>query len=85
MGRGFQHLLIGSCGSIRTGEELRLWPVQKLPVISQFSAFYHCSLDLRGKNDSVIYRRLIFLTKRTREEGKGGGKEGKGERLPSTS
>lgn len=74
-------MLIGSWGGIRTGEELCLWPVQKLPVISQISAFYLCSLDLRGKNDSVIYRRLIVLTQKTREEGNGGGKEEKGERF----
>jgi hypothetical protein len=44
----------------------------------KFSAFYLCSLDLRGKNDSVIYRRLIILTKRSREEGM---EEGKRKRM----
>lgn len=41
----------------------------------KFSAFYLCSIDLRGKNDSVIQRRLIFLAKRSREGGNRGQKK----------
>ena len=43
----------------------------------KFSAFYLCSIDLRGKNDSVIQCRLIFLATRSREGRGGGTQEGR--------
>lgn len=74
----FKNMLIKSC-KVAQGEDLYLRPGQKNYLsFPKFSAFYLCSLDLRGKNDLVIQRRLTFLAKRSREGRNGGAEEGQG-------
>ena len=58
------------------GFGLQCWGTSQYTQMNRF-AFYLCSIDLRGKNDSVIQCRLIFLAKRSREGGSGGTQEGR--------